>query len=62
METTVKKSECILILKDLKEQIGTWEWDTDYYDSGQRLAENQLAWTLDRIDAIIKVVEESDLN
>lgn len=57
----ITKEECLRILIDLKEEIRMWEWEEDYYKSGKHSADEQMAWTLDRLDAVISVVEASDL-
>ena len=56
---SVKKEECLRILKDLKEEVKMWEWDFDYYKSGKNSAGEQIDWTLDRLDVVIALVEAS---
>lgn len=57
----IKKEECTAILNNLKEEIAMWEWEEDYYGSGYRNKGERIAWTLDRMDAVIKIVKDSDL-
>lgn len=57
----IKKSECLFILKDLKEIIKGWDWEEDYYNSGYESRDGRISWTRDRFTKIIEIVDESDL-
>ena len=51
--------ECLTILKDFRDnEIGMWEWDEDYYNSGLETREERIKWAQDRLDVCIDAICE----
>lgn len=57
-----KKEECLTILKDFKEYIEEWDFDEDYYNSGIENREERISWAKDRIDKMIEIINNSELD
>lgn len=56
----IKKSEILLVLNDLKDNLSQWDWEDDYHRSGLLSKEERVGWSVDRINKAIEVIENSE--
>lgn len=59
----INKEECMRIIYDFRDNgINEWDWEDDYHRSGKESREERMAWTYDRLNAILNIIDEYDFN